>query len=163
MKVFGCVAYSRNRNSEKSTKFDPKATKCIFIGYPENSTAYMLLNLKTQKVFVSRNVRFNENHVPGLQKEPEEIEDSFLMLDLDKNDSQDNTDISVKDEQSSADENEDFSTSESENEQQEVAENADDEANSSQNVEPHRGVIFNPIVKVEPIPRRTSKISVPEK
>ena len=84
LKVFGCVAYSKNHDDCKKTKFDPKATKCLFIGYSDNTTAYLLQNIKTRQFFPSRNVRFNENNLPGFHNETEDLEDSFLYLDSDE-------------------------------------------------------------------------------
>ena len=33
LEIFVCVIYSRNRVVSKKSKFDPKASKCLFIGY----------------------------------------------------------------------------------------------------------------------------------
>ena len=41
-------------------------------------------NIKTRQSFTSRDVRFNENNLPGFYKETKDIEDSFLYLDLDE-------------------------------------------------------------------------------
>ena len=84
LKVFGCVAYSKNRDASKKSKFDRNATKCLFIGYSDDITAYLLQNIKTRQIFTSRNVRFNENNLPGFHNETQDIEDSFLYLDLDE-------------------------------------------------------------------------------
>ena len=40
--------------------------------------------IKTRQIFTSRNVRFNENNLPGFHNETEDIEESFLYLDLDE-------------------------------------------------------------------------------
>ena len=44
LKIFGCVAYSKNREASKNSKLDPKATKCLFIGC---SLVLMFAILKT--------------------------------------------------------------------------------------------------------------------
>ena len=62
LKVFGCVAYSHIPDAMRS-KLDDKAEKCIFIGYSERSKAYKLYNPVTEKVVISRDVRFDENSV----------------------------------------------------------------------------------------------------
>ena len=82
LKVFGCIAYSKNCDACQKSKFDPKTAKCLFINYSDNTTAYLLQNIKTRQSFTSRNVRFNENNLPSFHNETENIEDSFLYLDL---------------------------------------------------------------------------------
>nr|KYP46678.1 Retrovirus-related Pol polyprotein from transposon TNT 1-94 [Cajanus cajan] len=39
LKVFGCVSYVRVRDADRD-KLDPKARKCIFIGYGANDMGY---------------------------------------------------------------------------------------------------------------------------
>lgn len=58
MKVFGCEAYAMDNHYH--WKFEPKAEKCIFIGYADESKAYRLWNVKRNKLIISRNVKFNE-------------------------------------------------------------------------------------------------------
>ena len=41
-------------------------------------------NIKTRQIVTSRNVRFNENNLLGFHNETQDIEDSFLYLDLDE-------------------------------------------------------------------------------
>ncbi|GKA95482.1 retrovirus-related pol polyprotein from transposon TNT 1-94 [Tanacetum coccineum] len=43
------------------TKFDPKSTEDIFLGYLPNSKAYVILNKETMRVEESLNVRFDES------------------------------------------------------------------------------------------------------
>ena len=58
-KVFGCNFYilkeSRNR------KFDAKSDEGIFLGYSTRSKAYKCLNVNTNKVVKSENVKFDEH------------------------------------------------------------------------------------------------------
>lgn len=45
-------------------KFDNRAHRCVFIGYPCSQKAYKVLDLDTRKVFVSRDVTFSEHVFP---------------------------------------------------------------------------------------------------
>ena len=59
LKVFGCIAYVHVPD-ELHTKLDPKAEKCIFIGYSLEQKGYMCYNPVAQKLWVSRDVVFDE-------------------------------------------------------------------------------------------------------
>jgi hypothetical protein len=56
LRVFGCTAYAPVDNG----KLEPRAIKCVFLGYRSGVKAYKLWNPDTQKAFFSRNVVFNE-------------------------------------------------------------------------------------------------------
>jgi hypothetical protein len=59
LKVFGCIAYVHVPD-EKRSKLDPKANKCIFIGYFLNQKGYSYFNPSIRKLQVSRDVVFDE-------------------------------------------------------------------------------------------------------
>lgn len=56
LKTFGCIAYAH----VKLGKLEPKAIKCMFIGYPEGTKGYKLWNFKSRKSLISRDVNFRE-------------------------------------------------------------------------------------------------------
>ncbi|GJW56756.1 retrotransposon protein, putative, ty1-copia subclass [Tanacetum coccineum] len=56
LRVFGCIAYPHADNG----KLDPRAVKCIFLGYKSRVKGYKLWCPETEKVVISRNVIFNE-------------------------------------------------------------------------------------------------------
>ena len=60
LKVFGCIAYAHVPDAPRQ-KLDKKAEKFRFIGYIVQSKGYRLLDESTRKVFVRRDVVFNES------------------------------------------------------------------------------------------------------
>lgn len=63
LKVFKCLAFS-SRLTNNRHKFDPRARRCIFLGYHLGIKGYKLLDLQTNKTFISRNVVFHEMIFP---------------------------------------------------------------------------------------------------
>jgi hypothetical protein len=59
LKVFGCIEYVHVPN-ELQTKLDPKAKKCVFIGYSLEQKGYICYNLVTGEMRVSMDVVFDE-------------------------------------------------------------------------------------------------------
>ena len=59
LKVFDCICYVQIPK-EKRYKLDETIEKYIFVGYSLMSKGYMLYNLKTNKVIISRDVLFDE-------------------------------------------------------------------------------------------------------
>ena len=58
-KIFGCICYVYVP-AEKRTKFDEKSQKCVFLGYSDVTKRYRFLDVKTNKLVVSRYVIFDE-------------------------------------------------------------------------------------------------------
>jgi hypothetical protein len=58
-RVFGCIAYVHVPD-EKRSKLNPKAKKCIFIGYSLEQKRYRCFNPSTRKLQVSKDVVFDE-------------------------------------------------------------------------------------------------------
>jgi hypothetical protein len=56
LRNFGSSAYAHVDNG----KLEPRAVKCIFLGYGSGVKAYKLWNPKTKRILMSRNVVFNE-------------------------------------------------------------------------------------------------------
>nr|GFC67678.1 retrovirus-related Pol polyprotein from transposon TNT 1-94 [Tanacetum cinerariifolium] len=57
--IFGCVSYSHVNQG----KLKPRATKCIFLGYPDGVTGYKLLRIDDvkPKIIISSDVGFNKS------------------------------------------------------------------------------------------------------
>ena len=56
-----CSVYLDRGNRRK---LDPKGKESKFIGYEEESKAYLLMDLETRRVVLARSVTFNENIIP---------------------------------------------------------------------------------------------------
>ncbi|GJV05383.1 retrovirus-related pol polyprotein from transposon TNT 1-94 [Tanacetum coccineum] len=63
-RVFGSKCFILN-TKDYLTKFDPKSYEGIFLGYSQNSKAYIILNKHTRKVKESLNVTFDETPLPS--------------------------------------------------------------------------------------------------
>ncbi|GJT28057.1 retrovirus-related pol polyprotein from transposon TNT 1-94 [Tanacetum coccineum] len=63
-RVFGSKCFILN-TKDYLTKFDPKSYKGVFLGYSQNSKAYIILNKHTRKVKESLNVTFDETPPPS--------------------------------------------------------------------------------------------------
>lgn len=66
LKVFGCQAYAHI----KQDKLEPRALRCIFIGYPEGVKGYKLWCLEPgqAKCLISRDAVFDESKMANIQK-----------------------------------------------------------------------------------------------
>ena len=60
IRVFGCVAYAHHP-PEARNKPDMRATRGIFVGYPEHKKGWIILDPITGREIVSRDVTFHEN------------------------------------------------------------------------------------------------------
>ncbi|GJZ66970.1 retrovirus-related pol polyprotein from transposon TNT 1-94 [Tanacetum coccineum] len=63
-RVFGSKCFILN-TKDYLTKFDPKSYEGVFLGYSQNSKAYIILNKHTRKVKESLNVTFDETPPPS--------------------------------------------------------------------------------------------------
>ena len=67
LKVIGCLCY--DTVMPKGDKFSERAAPTIFLGYSELQKGYVLLDIKSKKFLLSRDVIFHENIFPFSRKE----------------------------------------------------------------------------------------------
>lgn len=66
LRTFGCLCYPWLRPYGQ-TKFSPKSTPCIFLGYSLTQSAYICLDISTSRLYISRHVVFHESVFPFSQ------------------------------------------------------------------------------------------------
>ncbi|GKB58917.1 retrovirus-related pol polyprotein from transposon TNT 1-94 [Tanacetum coccineum] len=84
-KVFDSKCFILN-TKDYLTKFDPKSTEGVFLGYSPNSKAYIVLNKETMKVEESLNVKFDETPPP---KSSPLVDDDIIENDIIENQDKD--------------------------------------------------------------------------
>ncbi|KAK3735648.1 hypothetical protein QZH41_001075 [Actinostola sp. cb2023] len=86
LKCFGCTAYAHIPKDERK-KLDPKARKCVFLGYGTDTKAYRLFDVERQRVIYSRDVKFDEGAFGILQKDkPDGTVIKLVDVELSNND-----------------------------------------------------------------------------
>ncbi|CAN1791212.1 Retrovirus-related Pol polyprotein from transposon TNT 1-94 [Linum perenne] len=63
LKVFGCLAYMTVVTPGR-LKFDLRANPCVFLGFPNNTKGFILYNLVSNQISISRDVVFYESLFP---------------------------------------------------------------------------------------------------
>lgn len=81
IRTFGCLCYVSTSPKQRH-KYEARSKACVFLGYPRGYKGYKLLDLETNKFFISRNVVFNEEIFPCAKNNIYEIpSDLFPSLE----------------------------------------------------------------------------------
>lgn len=79
LRVLGCLAYAHNLN-HKGDKFASRSRCCVFLGYPYGKKGWKLYDLESKKVFVSRDMVFQEDKFPFAESERiQEVQEPLLI------------------------------------------------------------------------------------
>lgn len=63
LKIFGSLCYASSLNRAR-TKLDPRARQCVFLGFQNGTKGYLVFDLKSRELLLSRHVIFHENVFP---------------------------------------------------------------------------------------------------
>nr|GFB68247.1 hypothetical protein [Tanacetum cinerariifolium] len=91
LKVWGCEALVKQDTLTKHDKLEPRAIKCIFVGYPKETMGYSFYYPLENKVIVARNAEFLENSL--IDQEASRKEDTHPSLDTSLNHEKDDLEI----------------------------------------------------------------------
>lgn len=72
LKTFGCLCHG-SISPKQRHKFHPRSRACIFLGYPSGYKGYKLMDLESNKIFISQNVVFHEDLFPLKTESPFQV------------------------------------------------------------------------------------------
>ncbi|KAL2235354.1 UNVERIFIED_CONTAM: hypothetical protein Sindi_1267600 [Sesamum indicum] len=72
LRTFGCLCFAANVNPFKR-KFEPRAVRCVFLGYAQGRKGYKVMSLDTNEIFVTRDIIFHEQNFPFHKEEHDNV------------------------------------------------------------------------------------------
>lgn len=79
LKPFGCLAFAANISPTRG-KFDARSHKCVFLGYDSCHKGFILFDLDTEHILISRDVKFIPHIFPFLSSSPQIIDEPTLSF-----------------------------------------------------------------------------------
>lgn len=79
LRIFGSLCFP-NIHYTNTNKLSPRSTPCLFLGYPLHHRGYRCLDLKTNRIIISRHVVFDEHTFPKAEKASENSLVSLIFL-----------------------------------------------------------------------------------
>ena len=91
LRSFGCAAYAHIKQS----KLEPRAKKCVMLGYQDGVKAYRLWSLEKgdQKIVVSRDVVFNEEEMSFKREQVSDANSNSDMQNFELGESSSRSDV----------------------------------------------------------------------
>ncbi|KAE9592898.1 putative RNA-directed DNA polymerase [Lupinus albus] len=78
LKVFGCLCYATTITSHRK-KFDPRSRKGVYLGLKGVVKGYVILDINTHEIFISRNVSFYEHIFPYKETNDTDQDHNLIM------------------------------------------------------------------------------------
>ncbi|KAL2230793.1 UNVERIFIED_CONTAM: Retrovirus-related Pol polyprotein from transposon TNT 1-94 [Sesamum indicum] len=85
LKVFGCLCFATNILPHKG-KFEPRAMRCVSLGYAQGKKGYKVLDLDTNMMHIARDVVFHEKNLPFKTMKPEDNSCPLPTVEYEQND-----------------------------------------------------------------------------